>query len=119
MNMVRVACHLLKILAHVEKYCSTYAHDMGSQIRWFTGLQEFVCKSGHLIVYMPLDRKPMKLLQSLGDADASPLTRDNTSKRALQTLKPRNVHNRDPHKGRVSVIEARADERTGNVLGAV
>ena len=40
-------------------------------ICWFTGLQEFVCQSGDLIVYAPLDRKPMKLLQSFGDADAS------------------------------------------------
>ena len=61
----------------------------------------------------------MKLLQSLGDADASPLTCDNTSEHALQTLKPRNVLNRDPHEGRFGVIEATADERTGNVLGAV
>ena len=38
----------------------------------------------------------MKLLQSPGDTDASPLTCDNTSERALQTLKPRNVVNRDP-----------------------
>ena len=59
----------------------------------------------------------MKLLQSLGDADAFPLTYDNTSERALQTLKPRNVLNRDAHDGRVGVIEATADER--NVLGAV
>ena len=61
----------------------------------------------------------MKLLQSLGDADASPLTWDNTSERALQTLKPRNVLNRDPHEGRVGIIEVTADERTGNVLEAV
>ena len=61
----------------------------------------------------------MKLLQSLGDADASPLTSDNTSERALQTLNPRNVLNRDPYGGRVGVIETTADERTGNVLGAV
>ena len=63
--------------------------------------------------------KPIKLLQILGDADASPLTRDNPSERALQKLKPRYVLNRDPHEGRVGVIEAKADERTGNVLGAV
>ena len=68
------------------------------------------------IVY---DRKPMKPLQSLGDADVSPLTRDKMSERALQTLTPRNVLNQDPHEGRVGVIEATADERTGNVLGAV
>ena len=37
----------------------------------------------------------------------------------MQTLKPRNVLNRDPHEGRVGVIEAIADERTGNVLEAV
>ena len=61
----------------------------------------------------------MKLLQSLGDADASPLTCYNASERALQTLKSRHVLNRDPHEGRVGVIEATADERTGNVLGAV
>ena len=61
----------------------------------------------------------MKILQSLGDADASPLTCDNASERALQTWKPRNVLNRDPLEGRVGVIEATADERTGNVLGAV
>ena len=60
----------------------------------------------------------MKLQQSLGDADASPLTCDNASEHALQTLKPRNVLNRDPHEGRVGVIETTADERTGNVLGA-
>ena len=69
---------------------------------------EFVRQSDDLIVYAPLNRKPMKLLQSLGDADASPLTSDNMSERALQTLKPRNVLNRDPHKGRVGVIEAAA-----------
>ena len=50
----------------------------------------------------------MKLLQSLGDAE-----------RALQTLKPSNILNPDPSEGRVGVIEATADERTGNVLGAV
>ena len=61
----------------------------------------------------------MKLLQSLGDADASLLTCDNMSEHALQTLKPRNVLNRYSHKGRVGVIEATADERTGNVLEAV
>ena len=61
----------------------------------------------------------MKHLQSLGDADASPLTCDNTSKHALQMLKPKNVLNRDPDEGRVGVIEATADKRTGNVLGAV
>ena len=61
----------------------------------------------------------MKLLQSLRDADASPLTCDNTSERALQTLKSRNVFNRDPHEGRFGVIEAKADDRTGDVLGAV
>ena len=61
----------------------------------------------------------MKLLQSFGDADASPLTYDNTSEHALQTLKPRNVLNQDPHEGRVDVIEATADERTGNVFEAV
>ena len=75
------------------------ARDTRSQICWFTGLQEFVRQSGDLIVYAPLDRKPMKLLQSLGDADASPLTCDNAGERALQTLKPRNVLNRDPHEG--------------------
>ena len=77
--------------------------------------------TGDLIVYAPLDRKPMKLLQSLGDGDtdASPLTCDNTCKRALQTLKPINILNRDPHESRVGVIEATADERTGNVLGDV
>ena len=61
----------------------------------------------------------MKLLQSLGDADTSPLTCDNASERGLQTLNERNVLNRDPHKGRAGVIEATADERTGNVLGTV
>ena len=75
--------------------------------------------NGDLIVSVPLDRKPMKLLQSLEDADASPLTYDNVSARALQTLKTRNVLNRDPHEDRVGIIEATADERTGNVLGAV
>ena len=67
---------------------------------------------------MPLDRKPMKLLQSLGDADVSPLTCDNASECALQMLKSRNVLNRDPHQGRVGIIEATADERTVNVLEA-
>ena len=81
--------------------------------------QEFVRQSGGLIIYAPLDRMPMKLLQSLGDADSSPLTCDNMSERALQTLKPRNVLYRYHHEGRVGVIEARADERTGNVLEAV
>ena len=61
----------------------------------------------------------MKLLQSLGDADASPLTCDNTSEHALQTLKPKNFRNRDPDEDRVGIIEATADKRTGNVLGAV
>ena len=61
----------------------------------------------------------MKLLQSLGDADASPLTCDNTYEHALQTLNPRNVLNRFYHEGRVGVIEATVDERTGNLLGAV
>ena len=36
-----------------------------------------------------------------------------------QTLKLRNVLNRDPHEGRVGVIKATAEERTDNVLGAV
>ena len=58
----------------------------------------------------------MKLLQSLGVADASPLTCDNASERALQTLKPRNVLNRDPHEGRFGVIEVTADERTRSLL---
>ena len=53
-------------------------------------------RSLKLIVYVPLDRKPMKFLQSLGDSDASPLTCDNASERTLQTLKPRDVLNRDP-----------------------
>ena len=61
----------------------------------------------------------MKLLQSLGDADASPLACDNASERALKMLKPRNVLNRDPHEGRVGVIEPTADEKTGDVLEAV
>ena len=61
----------------------------------------------------------MNPLQSLGDADVSPLLCDNASERALQTLKLRNVLNRDPHEGQVGVIKATADERTGNVLGAV
>ena len=95
------------------------ARDTGSQICWFTGLQEFVRKCGDLIVYAPLDGKPMKLLQSIGDADATSLTCNNKSERVLQTLKPRNVLNRDPHHCQVGVIDATADERTGNVLGAV
>ena len=61
----------------------------------------------------------MKLLQSLGVADASPLTCDNTSERALQSLKPKNILNRDPDEGRVGIIGATADKRTGSVLGAV
>ena len=72
-------------------------------------------KVGDLIVYAPLDRKPKKLLQSLGDADASPLTCDNACERALQSLKPGNVPSQDPQEGRVGVIEATADEKTGNV----
>ena len=63
-------------------------------------------QSGNPIVYAPLDRKPMKLLQSLADADASQLKCDNKSERSLQTLKSGNVLNRDPHGGRVGVIEA-------------
>ena len=43
----------------------------------------FVRQSGDLIVYSPLDRKPMKFLQSIGDVDASPLTCDNASGRVL------------------------------------
>ena len=58
-------------------------------------------QSGDLIVNAPLDRKLVKLLLSLGDADVSTLTCDNMSE------------------GRVGVIEATADERTGNILGAV
>ena len=61
----------------------------------------------------------MKLLESLRDADESPLTCDNASERALQTLTSRNVLKRDAHEGRVGVIEATADNRTGNVFGAV
>ena len=61
----------------------------------------------------------MKLMQNLGDADASSLTCDNASERALQTLKPKNVLDRDAHEGRVGVIEATVDEKTGSVLGAV
>ena len=95
------------------------ARDAGSQLCWLTGLHEFVRQSGHIIVYAPLDRKQMKHLQSLRNADASPLTCDDTSERALQTLKPRNILNRDPHEGRVDVIEVTVDERTGNVLEAV
>ena len=65
-------------------------------------------------------RKPMKIMQkSLGGADASLLTCDNTSERTLQTLKPINVLNRDTHEGRVRIIEVTADVRTGNVLDAV
>ena len=77
---------------------------MGSQVCSFTGLQEFERQSGDLIVYAPLDRKPLKLLQSVGDGDAFPLTCDNASERALQTLKPNNFLNRDPYEGRVGVI---------------
>ena len=94
------------------------ARDTGSQLRWFTGLQKFVRQTGDLIVYAPLDRKPMKLLKSLGYADALQLTCNNTSELALQTLKPINVLKQDPLEGRFVVIEATADERTGNVLGA-
>ena len=47
------------------------------------------------------------------------MTCDNAGERALQTLKPRNVLNRDPHEGRVGVIEATANKRTGNVPEAV
>ena len=67
--------------------------------------QEFVRQSGDLIVYAPIDRKRIKLLRSLGDADATPLTCDNTSERGLQTLKSRNVLNRYTHDGRVGVFE--------------
>ena len=96
------------------------ARNARSQIGLFTRLQVFVRhQSDDLIACMPLDRKPMKLLQRLAYANASPLTCDNTSKRPVQTLKPRNVFNRDPHEGRVGVIEATADEKTGNVLEAV
>ena len=48
-----------------------------------------------------------------------PRSCDKISDRALQTSKPINILNRDPHQGRVGVIEATADERTANVLGAV
>ena len=44
---------------------------------------------------------------------------DKANERALQTLKPRNVLNRDPHEGRVCVIEETGDERTCNVFGVV
>ena len=53
----------------------------------------------------------MKLLHSLGDAGTFSLICDNASERALQTLKPRNVLNRDPHEGRVGVIEAATREQ--------
>ena len=46
------------------------ARDAGSQVRWFTGLKKFVRQSGDVIVCAPLDRKPIKLLQSLRDTDA-------------------------------------------------
>ena len=115
MNTVRVACRRLKIL----RASKTLARDAEYQVYWATGLQEFVRQSGGLIVYAALDRKPMKLMQSFGGADAFPLTYDNTSECALQTLKPRNVLNRYFHEGRVGVIDATADERTGNVHGAV
>ena len=100
MNNVRVACRRLKVLANVENL----ARETGSQMCWFARLQEFVRQRGDHTVYAALDRKPMKLLQSLGDADAFPLTYDNTSERALQTLTPRNVVNRDPHEGRVGFV---------------
>ena len=61
----------------------------------------------------------MKLMHILGDTETSQLTCDNASERALQTLKPKNVLNRYPDGSRVGVIEATADKRTGNVLGAV
>ena len=41
------------------------ARDAGSQVCWFNGLQVFIHQSGDLIVYTPLDRKPMKLLQCI------------------------------------------------------
>ena len=88
-------------------------------VGWLTELQQFACQSGDLIVYAPLDRKPMKLLQILEDANASPLICDNASERGLQTLKPKNVLNRDPDEGRVGVIASRADKGTCNVLRAV
>ena len=77
--------------------CLSSAEDLSARlkillvIRDLTRFQEFVRQSDDLIVYAPLDKKPMKLLHSLGDADAYPLICDNTSERALQTLKPRNV----------------------------
>ena len=90
MNRVRVACRRMKILAHVEKSCSSCGFsDM------LVPQTPGVCTSKWR-PYALLNRKPMKLLQSLADADASPLTGDNASERALQTLKPRNVLNRDP-----------------------
>ena len=55
----------------------------------------------------------MKLLQSVGDAVASPLKCDNTSERALQTLKPRNVLSRDLHER--SSWRHRGDSRWKNI----
>ena len=75
--------------------------NAGSQICWFTRLQKLVRQSVDLIIYAPLDRKLMKLLQCLGDADTSPLTCDNTGECALQTLETRDVFNWDPHEGQV------------------
>ena len=95
------------------------ARNTESQIHWFTSLQEFVLQSGDLIVHASLDRKPIKLLQSHGDADASSLACEIASEGALQTLKSKDVLNRDHHESRVGIIEATGDERTGNVLGAV
>ena len=76
----------------------------------YVGLPDSRSQTGDLIVYAPLDWKPVKLLQSLGDADASPLTCDNASERGLQTLKPRNVLIEIPHEGRIVVFQATADE---------
>ena len=96
-----------------QRTSKNLARDAGSTVCWFTGLQEFVRQSGeNLIVYAPLDRKPMKLLQSLGDTDASPLTCDNTSEHALQTLRPRNILNWDPSRG--SSCRNRGDSRREN-----
>ena len=94
------------------------ARDTGSQIRWFTELHQFVRQSGDLVVYVSLDRRPMKLMQSLGDAHVPPLARDK-SECSLQTLKPRNALNPRFTRGSVGVIETTADDRTGNVLGTV
>ena len=107
--MKTVSSSCLSSTENLSERQKNLARDTRSQICWFTRLRSFVHQSYDLIVYAPLNRKPMMSLKvkSLEDANAIPLTCGHTNE-------SRHVLNRDPHEDRVGVIEV-----TGNVLGAV